>query len=101
LGADAGAQLITRLLNYMHAKGFVAAVPRLEHPEKMKSTPMLNLNSTYIQKAISIMPRAGEGQWAARSNYFTDIKEATRGDIVSGQQFYKENVVNGVSAAKS
>lgn len=101
LGAEAAAQLITRLLNYMHKNGTVAAVPRLEHPEMMKSTPMLNLNSTYIQKAIAIMPKAGEGQWASRSNYFTDMKEATRGDIVSGLQFYKESVVNGGLGVKN
>lgn len=94
LGADATARMITRLMNVMHSKGVVAAVPRLEHPELMKSTPMLNLNSTYINKALNMMPKSGEGQWAPRSNYFTDVKEAKRGDIESGLQFYKENTVN-------
>lgn len=100
LGADATAQLIARLLNMMQKKGVVAAVPRLEHPEKMKSVPMLNLNSTYIRKAAGIMPKAGEGQWAPRSNYFVDIKEARWGDIVSGLQFYKHQMANGADGDK-
>src|SRR5215469_15524857 len=95
LGADATAQLITRLLKMMQKKGVVAAVPRLENPEKMKSVPMLNLDSTYIRRAASMMPKAGEGQWAPRSNYFVDIKEAKWGDIVSGLQFYKQHMANG------
>ena len=97
LGADATAQLLTRLMNVMHSKGVVAAVPRLEHPELMKSTPMLNLNSTYIQRAFHVMPKSGEGQWAPRSNYFTDSREAKKGDIQSGLQFYKENTANGTA----
>lgn len=100
LGADATAQLITRLLNMMKKKNVVAAAPRLEHPEKMKSSPMLSLSSTYIQKAVSIMPKVGEGQWAPRNNYFVDIKEARWGDIVSGLQFYKERMENGANGMK-
>ena len=96
LGADASAQMMTRMMNYMKRNGYVAAVPRLENPDSMPSTPMLNLNSTYIQNAVSIMPKAGTtGQWRPRSNYFRDIREATRGDITTDIQFYRESVPNG------
>jgi cation diffusion facilitator CzcD-associated flavoprotein CzcO len=87
LGADATAQMVTRLINLMKKRGAAAAVPRLAHPEEMESTPMLNLSSTYIQKALSIMPKTGTGQWAPRSQYFSDIRQAKYGDIESGLEF--------------
>lgn len=80
LGADATAQLLTRLMNYMRSNGHKVAIPRLPNPEAMKPLPMLNLNSTYIHNAKDIMPKAGsEGQWRPRSNYFRDIMVAKRG----------------------
>jgi cation diffusion facilitator CzcD-associated flavoprotein CzcO len=96
LGADATAQMVTRLLNYMKKNGYVAAAPRVEHPERMESTPMLNLNSTYIQQAISIMPKTGsQGQWRPRTNYFSDMREAKKGDILSDLEFYRKPIDNG------
>jgi hypothetical protein len=94
--------LVTRLLNHMRDNNYAAAVPRVAHPEKMESTPMLNLNSTYIQHAIELMPKTGnKGQWRPRTNYFTDIREATRGDIVSDMQFYERPMANGNGHLKS
>jgi cation diffusion facilitator CzcD-associated flavoprotein CzcO len=96
LGADATAQMVTRLLSYMKRNGYVAAVPRVDHPENMESTPMLNLNSTYIQHAITMMPKTGsKGQWKPRTNYFSDMREAKKGDILSDLQFYRKPVANG------
>ncbi|KAF2668530.1 FAD/NAD(P)-binding domain-containing protein [Microthyrium microscopicum] len=90
LGADATAQLFTRLINKMHQKGAGAVIPRLPNPEAMKPTPMLNLNSTYIVKAMDAMPKSGsEGNWRPRTNYFQDYKEAKWGDIESGMEFVK------------
>jgi cation diffusion facilitator CzcD-associated flavoprotein CzcO len=88
LGADATAQLLTRLMSHMHAHGYQAAIPRVQNPEKMSTAPMLNLNSTYIASAIAVMPKTGsEGQWRPRTNYFSDMKEAKRGDVLSGLEF--------------
>jgi cation diffusion facilitator CzcD-associated flavoprotein CzcO len=98
LGADATAHLVTRLLNTMQKKGAVAAVPRLKNPESMKSTPIFNLSSTYLVAAKSVMPKTGTGQWAPRTNYFTDIREAKRGDIETGLQFLKPAPVANGSA---
>jgi len=96
LGADATAQLLTRLMNYMHSHGYVAAIPRAANAESMETAPMLNLNSTYIASAASIMPKTGnKGQWRPRTNYFTDIKEAKSGDILSGLEFKSERKTNG------
>lgn len=97
LGADATAQLVTRLMNHMRKNGFAAAVPRVQNPDGMKSQPVLNLKSTYLQNAASFMPKAGSvGQWRPRSNYFRDMHEAKRGDITTGLEFYKDHVANGV-----
>jgi cation diffusion facilitator CzcD-associated flavoprotein CzcO len=90
LGAEATAQLVTRLISQMKRNGYEAAVPRLENPAAMPSTPMLNLNSTYIKNALSLLPKNGSvGQWKPRSNYFLDLKEARWGDIVSDLEFFK------------
>jgi cation diffusion facilitator CzcD-associated flavoprotein CzcO len=87
LGADATAQLVTRLINLMKKKGASAVVPRLANPESMEPTPMLNLSSTYLQKALSQMPKTGTGQWAPRSHYFGDIRQAKYGDIETNIEF--------------
>jgi cation diffusion facilitator CzcD-associated flavoprotein CzcO len=88
LGADATAQFVTRLLNTMAKKGARAAVPRLDHPERMKPTPMLNLNSTYIQKALKSMPKSGSaGPWKPRTNYVSDMAAAKYGNIEEGIEY--------------
>ncbi|KIW08976.1 uncharacterized protein PV09_00884 [Verruconis gallopava] len=90
LGAEATAQMFCRLYNYMKSNGYLAAVPRLENPEAMPATPMLNLNSTYIQNALSAIPKSGAtGQWKPRKNYFSDLREAKSGDITTDLQFYR------------
>lgn len=96
LGADATAQMVTRLLKLMDKKGVKAAIPRLDNPEEMMPTPMLNISSTYIQKALNIMPRSGDvGNWKPRTNYFNDIRQATKGDIESGLEFLTGFPSNG------
>jgi cation diffusion facilitator CzcD-associated flavoprotein CzcO len=97
LGADATAQLTCRLINLMKSKGAGAAVPRLADAKSMKPLPMLNLNSTYIKKAMDVMPKTGSsGQWKPRVIYFEDIKEAKYGDIETGLEFIAET--NGKAA---
>ena len=97
LGAEATAQMVVRLLGDMKRSGYVAAVPRLNNPENMPSTPMLNLNSTYIKNALTVMPKAGAvGQWKPRSNYISDLREAKRGDLITDLEFYAEGDVQGV-----
>jgi cation diffusion facilitator CzcD-associated flavoprotein CzcO len=96
LGADATAQMCTRIMNMMQKKGAKAVVPRLSNPEDMMPAPMLNINSTYIQKALNIMPKTGsEGNWKPRTNYISDIREAKYGDIQSGLEFLTNKSSNG------
>lgn len=87
LGADATAQMMMRLIKLMKSKGASAAVPRVMDASSMTPTPMLNLNSTYIQKALDQMPKTGTGQWAPRSHYFGDIRQAKYGDIETEMEF--------------
>ncbi|KAF2402057.1 putative flavin-binding monooxygenase [Trichodelitschia bisporula] len=100
LGADATAQMTTRLLRMMKEKGAAAVVPRLD-VEGMQPSAMLNLSSTYLEVAKDRMPKAGTvGQWRPRGNYFGDMWQAKYGDVVSGLEWVPEREeevkVNGV-----
>ena len=84
LGADATAQLITRMFNQMRDESVVEVTPQRTEEEKksMHEVNLLRLNSTYIQKGKQNVPKAGDrGQWLPRSNYLKDITSAWYGDI--------------------
>lgn len=88
LGADATAQLITRILKKMEKKEAGVIVPRVEEGSTMKQTKLLGLSSTYLQKAGDVMPKAGDQpQWKGRSSYFRDIWESWYGDIGTGLEY--------------
>lgn len=92
LGADATAQTITRQLNQMRKEGVVEVTPRrsVEERRKMKEKNLLRLNSTYVTKGESALPKAGDrGQWTPRSNYLRDIWMAWFGDIRSGTEWVR------------
>lgn len=88
LGADATARLVCRLLKHMEEKGQTSATPRIEQGLQMKPQNMLNLNSTYIEKAKGALPKAGTvGPWKPRSNYFVDYWLAGHGELTNALQF--------------
>lgn len=88
LGADATAQHITRMLNYMEKKGLTSATPRVAKGEKLAASPVLNLSSTYIEKAKGQLPKAGDsGPWKPRSSYLTDRWIASHGNLTTGMHF--------------
>jgi cation diffusion facilitator CzcD-associated flavoprotein CzcO len=88
LGADATAQLVCRLMKYMESKRLTSAVPRVKNGEKLKAQPVLNLNSTYIEKAKGQLPKAGDsGPWQPRANYLTDHWVASHGNLTTGLDF--------------
>jgi len=91
LGADATAQMVCRLLNNnMKKKGYTSFVPRHDENEKMEQQSVLALSSTYLARAVDVMPKAGDrGQWKPRKTYMQDIWEAKFGDVTSGLQFYR------------
>lgn len=88
LGADATAVLACRILQHMRSRGFSSATPRAEHPEKMKTLPVLDLKSTYIQRAKETLPKASDvGPWQPRYSYFADMFKTKYGDVTDGLQF--------------
>lgn len=92
LGADATAQTMTRMFNQMKKEGVVEVIPHRTEQEKkeMKETNLLRLNSTYVTKGKSVLPKGGDrGQWVPRSNYLRDIFMAWYGDIKTGTEWVR------------
>jgi cation diffusion facilitator CzcD-associated flavoprotein CzcO len=88
LGADATARHVCRMLRYMDKNGMESATPRVGKDEKLSASPVLNLNSTYIEKAKGTLPKAGDrGPWQPRSNYLTDHWVASHGNLTTGIHF--------------
>lgn len=90
LGGDASAQAFVRLWKRMQKEGITSLTPTLGVDEKVNHKPLLNLNSTYIRAANSVLPHAGDsGPWHARSNYFIDTYKARYGDLSTGLKVEK------------
>lgn len=88
LGADATAQLVCRLLKLMRDEGVTAAVPRCEDAGSMRVMPVLDLNSTYVERGKGDLPRAGSrGPWRPRKAYWRDLWEAKFGSLREGLVF--------------
>ncbi|TVY84703.1 FAD-containing monooxygenase EthA [Lachnellula suecica] len=88
LGADTAAFLVCRLLKYLQKNKLSSVAPKLSDKEGVKEQSMLNLNSTYIEKAKGTLPRAGDrGPWLPRSNYFTDMWRVAYGNLTKGLEF--------------
>ncbi|KJX92970.1 flavin-binding monooxygenase like protein [Zymoseptoria brevis] len=92
LGADATAQMMTRMITRMKKEGVVEVTPHQSAKEKeeMKESSLLRLNSTYVKKGMSELPKSGDrGQWTPRSYYFKDIIMAWFGDIKTGTEWVR------------
>lgn len=87
LGADTTALLICRLLKKMdyHNQLSVRPYMTMDEEKRIKSGPMLNLNSTYIKNANSVLPKSGDkGPWHAKRNYFIDRWDASWSNLKTG-----------------
>lgn len=72
LGADASMTVVTRVMSYMDAKKKSVVVPTVKGP--LEQLRLLNLNSTYINAAENLLPKAGDrGPWKARNEYPKDV----------------------------
>jgi hypothetical protein len=90
LGADATAQTVCRLLKHMDSHNASSAVPRVPSGQKIKPTPVLNLNSTYIEKSKGQLPKAGDvGPWQPRANYLADYWTSNYGNVTTDLEFGK------------
>lgn len=89
LGADATATLVCRLLKHMQKTGMAIATPRVRG--KMSEEPVLNLSSTYIEKAKGAIPKAGgNAPWRARKSYFGDMWAAKYGPLTTDLEFVEK-----------
>lgn len=88
LGSDTTAELVCRLMRHMKKTGQASAVPTVPQGQKMKPLPLLNLSSTYIEKAKGSLPRAGDvAPWKPRQTYLTDYWSAKYGNLTSDLEF--------------
>ncbi|KAB2575535.1 FAD-containing monooxygenase EthA [Lasiodiplodia theobromae] len=84
LGADAAAQLVTRVMRRMRDEGATSCVPRVDD-SKVRPEPFMKLNSGYVNRAMERLPKAGDrGPWRARWSYFSDLWNAKVGDVTRG-----------------
>lgn len=87
LGADITTGILVRLLKHMRENNFSSTVPRV-HGNKMKSTPLLNLKSTYVEEAKGYLPMAGDrGPWKPRRNYLVDYWVERYGNLTEDLEF--------------
>ncbi|QSZ32383.1 hypothetical protein DSL72_001957 [Monilinia vaccinii-corymbosi] len=87
LGADVTAGVFVRLLKHMRENTFSSTVPKI-HNDEMKPTPLLNLSSTYVEKAKGRLPLAGDrGPWKPRQNYLVDYWVARYGNLTEDLEF--------------
>ncbi|OBR11016.1 Flavin-binding monooxygenase [Colletotrichum higginsianum IMI 349063] len=85
LGAEATSSYLVRLWRSMEDKGLRSVTPRLEDLD-MEAKPVVSLKSTYLRNARKVLPKAGTGLWAPRTNYLMDLWTATVSDVLSGMQ---------------
>jgi monooxygenase len=73
LKSDLTSEYISRALNYLDKHGYNTICPTLK--EKLKPTPLLNLNSGYINRASDLLPSQGDkAPWRVYQNYILDYK---------------------------
>ncbi|KFY86195.1 hypothetical protein V498_07580 [Pseudogymnoascus sp. VKM F-4517 (FW-2822)] len=94
LGSDSTAINVCRLLKHMDKNGMAYAVPRVPEGPNMGSRKIMDLNSTYISKAQSTLPLAGnKGPWKPRVNYIMDRWSANYGSVTTDMEFTKATKV--------
>jgi monooxygenase len=63
-----------RLLTHMDANGYDTARPVVDESE-MEARPLLDFSAGYVQRALHLMPKQGDGApWMMSSSYYTDVK---------------------------
>lgn len=89
LGADATAQHLCKLLNWMDKQGYTSVVPTLEG-QTLSESSILNLDSTYVQVAKARLPKAGDkAPWKSRTNYLKDLWQSKYPDLQTGLKYYR------------
>ncbi len=83
LKVDLTANYLCKLLNYMDRKGYEVVTPQRENLESDED--FLNLNSGYIQRAKSFLPKQGKRRpWRVYQNYLADMLATRFGRVKDG-----------------
>ena len=73
LKCDLSCEYVCRLLTHMDEHGYAQVTPRWQGP--LPDTPLLDLKSGYVLRAIDRLPKQGpEAPWRLYQNYPRDIK---------------------------
>lgn len=87
LGADVTAELFVRLLDTLHKQGAFAIIPRIRDIRSTKEQSVTGLTSTYVTAGESHLPKGGQGIWAPKSSYFSDMLKARWGSVTKDLEF--------------
>jgi cation diffusion facilitator CzcD-associated flavoprotein CzcO len=80
LRADLVAEHVCRLLRHMDKHGARQVVPRRLPDAEV--TPLLDLSSGYVQRALDRFPKQGtQSPWRVRQNYFADFRSLRIGRV--------------------
>ena len=78
LKCDLIAEYVCRLLRYMDEHGYSHCIPR-EPDAGQERTPILDLKSGYVLRAIEWLPKQGSRPpWRLHQNYFRDVRAFRR-----------------------
>ena len=81
LKADLSSAHACRIINYMDARGFVAAAPRLD-PTEASSGNFFGLSSGYLERAKDRVPKQGvRHPWKTHHNYARDFASLKLGKV--------------------
>lgn len=78
------ARFASRFISRVERSGARSGVP-VAPDGPMETVPLLNLESGYIRRAVSQLPKAGDtSPWVLHMNYFSDRRELLRGSLDDG-----------------
>jgi hypothetical protein len=85
LRADLSARWFCSLVRFMERKGYAVATPRYDEVG-VASTPLLDLSSGYVQRAVHLLPRQGQrAPWRVVQSYAHDLAVMRLGRIDDGR----------------
>ena len=84
LKADLMSEYVCRILKHMDATGSRQCTPR-NHDPSVEETPFMDLQSGYLQRAASRLPRQGsKAPWRLAQNYAVDSAALRFGRLTTG-----------------
>lgn len=87
LRVDLTSQAVGDLLKHMRERGYTRAVPTLRGT-RPQAHPLLELDSGYVQRAASRLPKAGDrAPWLVRHNLILDAIDARKYEVTEEMTF--------------